>query len=104
MDLYTLADDGAASSLLSDLAYGSAADALDVPATEYSIVIDANGDGGVDLQCDTPALSEGTLYNLFAVNVNGAVRLLGAVEGLTAAFQITCNPVQAPTAPSPKIS
>ncbi|MEC8025598.1 MAG: DUF4397 domain-containing protein, partial [Myxococcota bacterium] len=98
VDIYTLADDGAASSLLSDLAYGNAADALDVPATEYSIGIDANGDGDVDLQCDTPVLSEGTLYNLFAVNVNGAVRLLGAVEGLSAAFQITCNPVQVPTA------
>lgn len=72
--------------LYADLEFGTAGDAIEVPATAYTIGLDIDLDHWADLFFDVPALPEGTIANVFAVtDAHGAASLVAQLDDGTTA-------------------
>ncbi|MFT5434779.1 MAG: hypothetical protein ACI9OJ_005493, partial [Myxococcota bacterium] len=91
VDLYAVGSDGSATPLWSDLDFGAAGDALDVPSAAYTVGIDVDNDAAVDLECAVPLLAAGTVANVFAVNDDGAISLRAQL-GAGTLVTISCGP------------
>ncbi len=65
VDILNLSADPVAA-LFSDVAFGTAATAIEVPAAQYEIGIDADDDGTADFEYALPELPEGVSANVFA--------------------------------------
>lgn len=66
---------GMDSPLIEALAFGTAAAALELPAAEYTVGLDVDGDFHSDLLFELPPLPAGEALNVFAVNDGGSVFL-----------------------------
>jgi hypothetical protein len=77
--------------LFADLPFGSASSFADVPAAAYTVGIDTNDNGTAELNCAVPALAEGSVFNLFAVQAQGQVRLV-AQDPVGNTASILCQP------------
>ena len=84
VDIWNVTDPGNPTPLYRDLDFGSAGDALDVPAGAYTLGIDTDDDASPDLTFQLPELAPGTLANLFAVADGSEVFLLAQLpDGAT---------------------
>ena len=83
VDVYELPPGGNPVPLAESLRYGAAADPVDLPDVAFVVGIDANGDGQSDLRFDVPALTAGTIVNVFAVADGAEVFLLAQLDGGT---------------------
>lgn len=82
VDVYNVAADGAATSILADVDFGTAADPLDLPAGAYTIGVDVDNDAAPDLYFALPDLPGGTLANLYVTQEDsGAVFVLAQLDG-----------------------
>jgi hypothetical protein len=68
VDLWSVPEAGDPTPLWTDVDFGVAGDALDVPGGAYTIGVDVNNDASPDLTFELPALPAGTFANVFAVN------------------------------------
>jgi len=93
-------------SLASDLAFGTAADAVSVAPAKAKITV-KSGDNSVEIPAES--FYGGVYYNLIAVNDSGTVKVLGAPTSLAqgiasapgAAAVIASAPTSQPTLPPP---
>lgn len=89
--------DGTDSPLVDDLDFGTAANALELPAAQYTVGLDTDDDDISDLLFDLPALTAGDSLNVFAVNDGGDV-FLAIQAGAGAVIEVAGVP--APQSPS----
>ncbi|MEM6275151.1 MAG: DUF4397 domain-containing protein [Myxococcota bacterium] len=68
--------DGSDSSLIAGLDFGSAADAIELPSTQYTIGLDVDLDARSDLLFALPSLPEGVSLNVFALASEEGVSLV----------------------------
>ncbi|GEM_PF-220334 len=68
VDIWVIPSEGAPSILYEDVPFGVAGAYLDLDAGSYTLGFDVNNDANPDLIFVTPALMEGEVINLFAVN------------------------------------
>jgi hypothetical protein len=68
VDIWNIPEMGAATPLYENVPFGGVGDYLDLPAGAYKIGIDVDNDANPDLTFSLPALSGGTIANVFAVN------------------------------------
>lgn len=86
VDIYSLGADGAATSILSDVDFGTAAEPLDLPAGAYTIGVDVDDDATPDLYFALPDLPGGTLANVYVTQEDaGEVFVLAQLDGSTTA-------------------
>lgn len=91
VDIWNIPAKGDPTPLYTDLEYGEAGDALDVPAGTYTLGIDINNDETPDATFELPALSAGAVVNLYAVAIGaGAALVAQPWTGETT----TINPVE----------
>lgn len=97
VDLYAQEDDGTFSPLIDALDFGTAADAIEIPAGAQTIGLDADLDGLVDLAFELPSLVAGTIANLYATaDADGNVFALAQLrDGNT--LRIDASEPQIPT-------
>ncbi len=90
VDIWAITDAGA-SMLYEDVPFGAAGSYVDLPAAAYTLGFDADDDAVPDLIFDLPALSAGTVANVFALSdTDRGVYLLAQLEdGSTATFDAT---------------
>ncbi|MCY0989217.1 DUF4397 domain-containing protein [Nannocystis sp. ILAH1] len=86
VDVYQVAADGSATSILSDLDFGDAADPLDLPPGAYTLGVDVNDDAKPDLYFELPELPGGTLANVYVTQEDGGQPfVLAQLDGATTA-------------------
>lgn len=86
VDLFNVAADGTATSILEDVDFGDVAEPLDLPAGAYTLGVDVNDDATPDLYFELPALEGGTLANVYVTQeAGGAVFALAQLDGATTA-------------------
>ena len=86
VDVFNVAADGTATSILEDVDFGDVAEPLDLPAGAYTLGVDVNDDATPDLYFELPALEGGTLANVYVTQeAGGAVFALAQLDGATTA-------------------
>lgn len=90
VDIWAITDAGA-SMLYEDVPFGAAGSYIDLPAATYTLGFDADDDAVPDLVFELPALSAGTVANVFALSdTDRGVYLLAQLQdGTTATFDAT---------------
>lgn len=84
VDIWNVPSRGAPAKLYDNVDFGSAGEYLELPAAAYALGLDANEDARPDFIFDLPALSAGTVANIFAVrDTAGAVYLLAQLADST---------------------
>ncbi len=93
VDILNVAADGTASALISDLAYGAASAALDIPAGTYKVGVDLNNDGTPEVVFQLPPLPAGIVATAYAVKSGADVFLVAELaDGTT----VRIDPVPPP--------
>jgi len=81
VDLWHVPESAEATPLWTDVDFGVAGAALDIPAGSYTIGVDVDDDASPDLTFELPELPAGTFVNVFAVNDDaGDVFLLAQLQ------------------------
>jgi len=81
VDLWNVPESGEPAPLWTDVDFGVAGAAIDLPAGAYTIGIDVDDDASPDLTFELPELAAGTFANVFAVNdEDGGVFLLAQLR------------------------
>jgi hypothetical protein len=73
VDILNVTDPSDVQALFSDVPYGAISETQDIPAGTYSIGLDVDNDGVADLTFDLPAVSGGSVVNIFASQAYGEV-------------------------------
>ncbi|MBN1549986.1 DUF4397 domain-containing protein [bacterium] len=68
VDIWLIPDNGLPIPLWTDLKFRASGEYLEIPAGAYTLGFDANKDASPDIVFDLPAIPEGTIANVFAVN------------------------------------
>jgi hypothetical protein len=68
VDLWNVPVSGEPTALWTDVDFGGAGAALDLPAGAYTLGVDVDDDASPDLLFELPELPAGTFANVFAVN------------------------------------
>jgi len=85
VDIWNVPSTGAPTPLYTDVDYGVAGGAMDLPAGAYSIGFDVDNDANPDVLFDLPALPAGTVANVFAVSDGTTVFLIAQLQDGTVA-------------------
>jgi hypothetical protein len=86
VDLINVSDDGGLTTLLSDVNFGDFSAPLDLPAGAYTIGVDVDDDGIPELYFELPALTAGTLANVYVTqDADGNIFALAQLDGATTA-------------------
>lgn len=84
VDVYSIAADGTATSILSDLDFGKAAEPLDLAPGAYTLGVDVDNDKNPDVYFELPELAGGTLANVYVTQDDGGeVFVLAQLDGAT---------------------
>jgi hypothetical protein len=78
VDIWNIPETGDPSPLYENVDFGVAGNYLDLPAGAYTLGFDVNDDATPDVIFELPALSAGTVANVFAVNDSGGTVFLQA--------------------------
>jgi hypothetical protein len=90
VDIWNVTDPGDPSPIYTDVDFGDVADYIELPAGEYSVGFDVDGDASPDLVFDLPDLSADEVVNLFAVAEGEDVFLIAQLrDGTTARIDPT---------------
>jgi len=81
VDVYELTGGDGSVPLAENLRYGTLADPVDLPEEAFVVGIDVDADGQSDLHFEVPALSAGTIVNVFALADGADVFLLAQLDG-----------------------
>jgi hypothetical protein len=85
VDIWNIPAAGTPSLLYTDVDYGVAGGAMDLPAGAYSVGFDVDNDATPDVAFDLPALPAGTVANVFAVSEGSTVFLIAQLQDGTVA-------------------
>jgi hypothetical protein len=85
VDIWNIPATGAPSPLYTDVDYGVAGGAMDLPAGAYTIGFDVDNDANPDVVFDLPSLPAGTVANVFAVSEGSTVFLIAQLQDGTVA-------------------
>lgn len=80
VDIWVIPEMDDPSILYEDVDFGAVGGYLDLPAAAYTLGFDVDDDASPDLIFEIPALTEGTVANVFAVNDGSAVFLLAQLD------------------------
>lgn len=82
VDIWNVPESGSPAPLYENVPFGAVGEYLELPAAAYTVGFDVNDDAVPDVMFELPALPEGAIANLFAVN-DGSVHLLAQLSDST---------------------
>lgn len=85
VDIWNIPSSGAPAPLYTDVDYGVAGGAMDLPAGAYTVGFDLDNDANPDAVFALPALPAGTVANVFAVSEGSTVFLIAQLQDGTVA-------------------
>jgi hypothetical protein len=87
VDIWNITDPANPSPMYTDVDFGAAGDAIDVPAAAYTIGFDVDDDAVPDVTFDLPSLPAGESANIFAVNDGGVALVAQLKDGTMARIE-----------------
>ncbi len=97
VDIWNIPETGDPSPLYENVPYGVAGGYLDIPEGAYKLGFDVDNDANPDLTFSLPALSGGTIANVFAVSDGGGVFLFAQLQD-SATVRFDADPIVADSA------